>query len=435
MVLRKTKWRGKNHSWKYIIFIALLVLSIFGVSVAGLLDPLCIAQRSYGLVIYPFINLFINNILELTYKVPFLADMTSNLSDFLINKKILTLHQPFYANHLLMFFAFLAILLLSLKYSRYWCRSLCPLGGMLGLISGLVFFQRKVSPECTLCSACQVKCKMDSIEGSGKDTVNQECIYCFNCNYLCPEKAISFGFENPFKKFSKKDKKEKTDKEKSLSSKPLLISKPLLTRRQVITGGAIGMVALPALELNYPEKKEDPFILRPPGAKEEREFLDLCISCGACMKVCPTNGLQPLLFEGGISKLWTPELVPRIGYCEYNCKLCSEICPTGAIEKLSLEEKQKRKIGIAYINTSRCIPYVRQKSCMVCEEMCPIPEKAIHYRERTIEGDGGEEKVLRMPYIVEEACVGCGICENKCPVKGGPAIYVTTYRKKEDSYY
>ena len=26
-----------------------------------------------------------------------------------------------------------------------------------------------------------------------------------------------------------------------------------------------------------------------------------------------------------------PLLVPRIGYCEFNCTLCGQVCPTGAL--------------------------------------------------------------------------------------------------------
>ena len=34
-------------------------------------------------------------------------------------------------------------------------------------------------------------------------------------------------------------------------------------------------------------------------------------------------------------------------------------------------------IGAAYINTNRCIAWADHRDCIVCEEMCPLPEKAI----------------------------------------------------------
>lgn len=51
------------------------------------------------------------------------------------------------------------------------------------------------------------------------------------------------------------------------------------------------------------------------------------------MKVCPTNALHPALAEAGPEGVWTPVLVPRIGYCEYYCSLCTQVCPTGAIRE------------------------------------------------------------------------------------------------------
>ena len=57
------------------------------------------------------------------------------------------------------------------------------------------------------------------------------------------------------------------------------------------------------------------------------------------MRVCPTNVIQPALIEGGFEGLWTPILINKIGYCEFNCVLCSQVCPTGAIEPLSVEKK------------------------------------------------------------------------------------------------
>ena len=61
--------------------------------------------------------------------------------------------------------------------------------------------------------------------------------------------------------------------------------------------------------------------------------------------------------RGRAGGIYTPQLVPEIGYCDYYCSLCTQVCPTGAIKKLTIEEKNKLKIGSAWVNKSRCIPY------------------------------------------------------------------------------
>ena len=94
---------------------------------------------------------------------------------------------------------------------------------------------------------------------------------------------------------------------------------------------------------NWPDKAYSEKVIRPPGAVEERAFLERCIRCAECMKVCPNNALHPAFFEAGIEGLWTPILIPRIGYCEFSCVLCGQVCPTGAIQKIT--EKQKMGIG------------------------------------------------------------------------------------------
>ena len=38
----------------------------------------------------------------------------------------------------------------------------------------------------------------------------------------------------------------------------------------------------------------------------------------------------------------------------------------------------------------------------------------------------GEEIKLKQPYVIEDLCIGCGICETKCPVPGTSAIIVTS---------
>ena len=160
-------------------------------------------------------------------------------------------------------------------------------------------------------------------------------------------------------------------------------------------------------------------VIRPPGAQNEDKLLNLCIRCGNCKKVCVTNALQPVMFEAGLGGIWTPQLVPEIGYCEYNCNLCGNVCPTGAIPSLSLKEKQHTALGTAKVNRGICLAWAYNEECLVCEEHCPIPEKAIKIVKDTVSG-----KMVLKPVVDKSLCIGCGICQNKCPARPDRAIKV-----------
>lgn len=155
-----------------------------------------------------------------------------------------------------------------------------------------------------------------------------------------------------------------------------------LTRRNVILGGVagVGTVLLVRSSALGEGRTFSPELVRPPGSVAEDEFLSKCVRCGECMKVCPTNALQPSLTEGGIAGLWTPVLQMRLGYCEYECNLCSQVCPTQAIKRTSLKEKQQVRIGLAFFDKNRCLPYAFARTCIVCEEHCPTPKKAIWFQ-------------------------------------------------------
>lgn len=142
------------------------------------------------------------------------------------------------------------------------------------------------------------------------------------------------------------------------------------------------------------------------------------------MKVCITNGLQPLGFEKGLETMFTPRLVPRLGYCEFNCTLCSQVCPTHAIELLSKEKKKALVMGKAWFDKNRCLPYAQNKSCIVCEEHCPVHDKAIQFDVVKTLGADGKIHSLKQPRIIADRCIGCGICEHVCPVPGEAAIRV-----------
>jgi formate hydrogenlyase subunit 6/NADH:ubiquinone oxidoreductase subunit I len=144
------------------------------------------------------------------------------------------------------------------------------------------------------------------------------------------------------------------------------------------------------------------------------------------MKVCIGNALHASWLEAGLEGLFTPRLIGRIGYCEYNCTLCGQVCPTGALQKMSKTEKQAIVIGRAHFDKNRCLPYASGIPCIVCEEHCPTPDKAIKFREVEVDNSRGERVKVRQPYVIDHLCIGCGICENKCPLNGAAAVLVTS---------
>ena len=129
-----------------------------------------------------------------------------------------------------------------------------------------------------------------------------------------------------------------------------------------------------------------------------------------------SGGLQPTLFEAGLEGLWSPVLVSRIGYCEYGCNVCGQVCPTEAIAPLALDDKKQVKIGLAAFDTGRCLPYAYDRECLVCEEHCPIGDKAIYFVEKEVPRRDGTTIVLKQPRVDPDLCIDCGACVDPCPV-------------------
>jgi ferredoxin len=201
-----------------------------------------------------------------------------------------------------------------------------------------------------------------------------------------------------------------------------------LGRRSLLLAGMAGAGTASLARVGPTEGQQSfsPTLVRPPGSTPEAEFLARCVRCGECLRVCPTNALQPALSEGGWTGLWTPVLKMKTGYCEYECTLCSQVCPTHAIQILTLERKKEIRIGTAFFDRNRCLPYASARTCIVCEEHCPTPKKAIWFEEVSVLGPGGTQVVVKQPRVNLDLCTGCGICENKCPIADQRGIYVTS---------
>ncbi|MGB8259807.1 MAG: 4Fe-4S binding protein [Terracidiphilus sp.] len=402
---------------KYVLLLAGLVAAICGSAAIGWLDPFSLLVRSFGLSLLPAFNAAVRALLiPLEHSHIGWIKSTGEALHAILQLLVLDLRQPHYYQGLILGILFLAILFASLRVTRFWCRALCPLGALLGAVSRWsILGLHKDNGTCDKCSRCLLNCQGGDDPIGGVPWRKSECLMCMNCVGACPHSSLEFRFFR---------------KEKEVIS-------PDLGRRKTLTGLAAGAVAVPLMRANTGlGKSRHERLLRPPGSLDEPDFLSRCIRCGECMKVCPNTALHPTLEEAGLEGLWSPTLVPRIGYCEPSCVLCSEVCPTGAIWQITPKEKgwvvgvgqagQPIRLGTAFYDRGRCLPWALATECIVCEEWCPVSPKAIYLEEAQVIDSAGTVKTLKQPRIDPSRCVGCGACEYACPLQEHPAVYVTS---------
>ncbi len=366
---------------RYGVFIFAIVAGWMAFQVMYLLDPISLITRSMVIALYPPAIYVYNHLFpQIQRLLPW--------NHFVVSSVPL----PLFKVNLFIFLFFILILALGVIRERFWCRYLCPLGTLLSICSRFRIFRRFVTDACTHCQKCVRGCSVGAIPGETPEQHRQQdCISCFTC-LECPPKAVSFRFATPHWK---------------------TVNGVNLSRRYVLGSFAFGLVSSLVIKTN-PLQSESGLtnnrLIRPPGSLPEEKFVAACTGCGECLKVCPNNALQSTFLEAGLAGLYTPRLVPRIGYCEEFCNFCGRVCPTEAIQPITLEEKRLIQMGVAHINKSRCIAWDTDKICLVCNEQCSY---------QAIVGDD-----KKRPIIKEEKCTGCGICEHKCPVEGEAAIVV-----------
>lgn len=440
---------------KYYILVVVLLAATCGILLIGWLDPIPLMHRS--------VNLF----LLALFGAPGASPRA-------------------YDGAWLIAATFLAAVLLNLWVPRFYCRFLCPLGALFGLLVRWTPWRiGKRDSRCSECEMCETHCE-GACDPFERIRLN-ECLLCMNCLRACRQAQMNYG------------------PNRSAGGE---VELPALTRRGFMVSAISGLAAAPALRLGgFLGQNWNPRLVRPPGALVEEEFLQRCIKCGQCIRICPTNVLQPALLEVGIAGVWTPRLNFRTGTsgCQLNCIACGNVCPTSALRPLSLDEKLGRgtfaptgpvRLGTAFVDRGRCLPWAMDVPCIVCQENCPVSPKAIYLREEfRVIRDGalavssatrtslsfekdfshtgklatgdyfvrlagaplGERKLiaencanslsvtpaapwadppqsgaailievrLQQPVIEPERCIGCGICEHECPVSGWRAIRVT----------
>ncbi len=210
---------------------------------------------------------------------------------------------------------FLGAVLANLVLQRFFCRAVCPLGALLGLLSRFSLW--RVYQDRQACTSCKLCCQCCAGACDPDDRLQvAECMVCMNCLDDCPADAICFGMP--------------VDQSQQVQG-------PEFTRRELIGSAVVGAALYPLARTGGAVEDDhfNPALIRPPGALVEQQFLQRCVKCGQCMRACPTGVIHPAVGQGGLEGLWTPIMDMRIGYCELNCVLCSQVCPTGALLPIS----------------------------------------------------------------------------------------------------
>jgi polyferredoxin len=400
---------------KYYLLIAVLVAALLGTGLVGWLDPFSFLVRSLGLSIFPGLNYAVNAALNAVEHSGFAPlQIAGSLLHWLLGVLVLNFKQPHFRQGFLLGLLFVFIMALNFRVTRFWCRAICPLGALLGTVSRWSILGLHKDPAaCDNCNRCLLACQGGDDPIGGVPWRKSECHLCLNCLDACPHHGLAFKF----------------------FPNSVVLEGPNLNRRKALTSIAAGAALIPLMRstTGFASDKNDR-LLRPPSALEESDFLTRCVRCGECMKICPNNALQPSLFEAGLEGLWTPVLVPRIGYCEPSCVLCSQVCPTGAIWEINPKSKgwvvgvnsdtKPVRIGTAFYDRGRCLPWAMATDCIVCEEWCPTSPKAIYMRPAEVIDSHGNAREIKQPYLDPAQCVGCGACEYACPVHDRPAVYV-----------
>lgn len=329
----------------------------------------------------------------------------------------------------------IAIGALAFRNGRTFCNTVCPVGTTLSFISRYSIFRIDINTDkCVQCRRCEHVCKASCIDMTSHVVDTSRCVVCFDCLSDCPNDALHYTYNRhqlsiPLMQRVKdtvagqaagmSDTAVRIDTGKESSGKKMSSTTRLLDRRRFLSAGVI-VAAVPVVaraakltdsidRAAQPRRNRGLLAVTPPGTLARREFLDRCTGCGLCVDRCPQKVLKVSLDEYSLLRALHPVMDYDTSWCVYDCTICSNLCPTGALHPLTVSEKHRSPVGLAYTDRDICISYSQGVSCGACSRRCPTGAITM-----TEPGEGGKGPY---PTVDTHKCIGCGACQYVCPAE------------------
>ena len=305
------------------------------------------------------------------------------------------------------------IAVLAWRHGRTYCNTICPVGTVLSFFSRFSWLKvRFDEKKCRNCSMCSKNCKAACIDFKNHKVDYSRCVVCGDCISSCKFGALKYSGKSQNSSNSAADSQQdgKTidqGKRSFLIGSALVATAAMAQEKMKVDGG------LAKIEEKAAPKRQTP--VTPPGSISAKNMATRCTGCQLCVSECPNDVLRP---STDLMTLMQPVMSYERGYCRPECTRCSEVCPTSAIKPISKEEKSSTQIGHAVWVKKNCIPLRDGVECGNCARHCPTG--AIEM----VPSDPNDEESAFVPAVNEEMCIGCGACENLCPARPFPAIYV-----------
>ncbi|MBO4551089.1 MAG: 4Fe-4S binding protein [Bacteroidaceae bacterium] len=318
------------------------------------------------------------------------------------------------------------IAVLAWKGGRTWCNTICPVGTLLGLISRHSLLKMTIDTEkCKNCRKCERNCKSACINLDTHTIDYSRCVVCGNCELQCAHDALHFTSLTPKGSSAKVDEGRRA----VMTGVALLAGTALAKAQSKVEPKTTDGGLADLIKKKKPKREK---LITPPGSLSIRNLRTHCTACQLCIDACPNDVLRP---SSSLDRFMQPEVSFERGYCRPECNRCSQVCPTSAIQPISVEERTAIQVGHAVWTRELCIPVKDEKPCGLCARKCPagaiqmVPLQAGVHQDgwRWRDADNQEiprEKVLLIPVVNEEKCIGCGACENLCPSNPISAIHV-----------